>query len=196
MLEQYFSSCFANWKIYKGERTPHQVLKLLAIYRQATQGDNKEMPPDKLDSASGLKWLAWRKLRGMPTTMAKRRFITYLSEINPTLIDVMPDEKPPVGFPLDRKGTPICAKCNTKVGCMRPLLDQVRIYAICYMLYYMLYAILYVICYTICICYMYMLYVCGHTTPSTDPPTHTQPTHTHTEQDESQAAAVRKRGVA
>lgn len=56
--------------------------------------------------------------------MAKRRFITYLAEIDPVLIDVMPDEKPPIGFPLDRKGIPVCAKCNTKVGCLRPLLDQ------------------------------------------------------------------------
>jgi hypothetical protein len=56
--------------------------------------------------------------------MAKRRFITFLSEIDPLLIDVMPDEKPPLGFPLDRKGQPICAKCNTIVGCSRPLLDQ------------------------------------------------------------------------
>ncbi|KAJ1438574.1 hypothetical protein B484DRAFT_416168, partial [Ochromonadaceae sp. CCMP2298] len=124
VLEQYFSSCFANWKIYKGERTPHQVLKLLAIYRQATQGDNIEAPPLKLDTAEGMKWVTWNNLRGMPKIMAKRRFITYLSEINPILIDVMPDEKPPLGFPMDRKGLLICAKCNTTVGCSRPLLDQ------------------------------------------------------------------------
>lgn len=59
--------------------------------------------------------------------MAKRRFITYLSEINPLLIDVMPDEKPPPGFPIDKKGISICAKCNTVVGCLRPLLDQHKI---------------------------------------------------------------------
>jgi hypothetical protein len=56
--------------------------------------------------------------------MAKRRFITFLTEIDPLLIDVMPDEKPPIGFPLDRRGNPICAKCNTVVGCSRPILDQ------------------------------------------------------------------------
>jgi hypothetical protein len=79
-----------------------------------------------LDSAEGKKWMEWHKLLGTPKEMAKRRFITFLSEINPSLIDVMPDEKPPIGFPMDRKGNPICAKCNTVVGCSRPLLDQYK----------------------------------------------------------------------
>ena len=56
--------------------------------------------------------------------MAMRRFITYLAGIDPLLIDVMPSEKPPDGFPLDRQGNQICAKCNTVVGCSRPILDQ------------------------------------------------------------------------
>ena len=59
--------------------------------------------------------------------MAKRRFITFLSEIDPLLIDVMPDEKPPIGFPLDKNGQPICAKCNTIVGCDRPITDENKI---------------------------------------------------------------------
>lgn len=67
------------------------------------------------------------RLKGTPPDVAKRRFITYLSEINPLLIDVMPDEKPPDGFPLDRHGNKICAKCNTTVGCDRPLYDQHKI---------------------------------------------------------------------
>jgi ankyrin repeat protein len=70
------------------------------------------------------KFMTWRKLRGTPQMMAKRRYITFLSEISPSLIDVMPDEKPPDGFPLDRSGHVICAKCNTTVGCARPLLDN------------------------------------------------------------------------
>lgn len=126
VLEQYFQACYLNWKVYKGERTPKQVLKLQSIYKQAMYGDNPEGPPDDLSSMDGQKWHAWQKLRGMSQEMAKRRFITFLAEINPLLIDVMPDEKPPPGFPLDRRGNPICAKCNTVVGCTRPLLDQYK----------------------------------------------------------------------
>jgi acyl-CoA-binding protein len=103
VLEQYFQGCYSNWKVYTGPRTPQQVLKLQSIYKQAIYGDNLNMSPSNLKSSEGVRWLAWSKLRGMPQVMAKRRFITYLSEIDPLLIDVMPDEKPPEGFPLDRE---------------------------------------------------------------------------------------------
>jgi len=124
VLNQYFQSCVASWKIYKGEKKPKDITKLNAIYKQATSGDNNELKPLNLDSNQGIKWKAWKKLSGMSREMAKRRFITFLSEIDPLLIDVMPDEKSPPGFPLNRKGIQICAKCNTMVGCTRPLLDQ------------------------------------------------------------------------
>jgi hypothetical protein len=52
----------------------------------------------------------------MPMEMAKRRYITFMAEINPKLIDVLPNEKPPEGFPLDENGVQICAKCNTGAG--------------------------------------------------------------------------------
>lgn len=126
VLKQYFEACVNNWKVYKGERTPKQILKLQSIYKQALYGDNPEPPPEQLDSPEGEKWKSWSVLRGTPQDVAKRRFITYLAEINPLLIDVMPDEKPPVGFPLDRRGNPICAKCNTVVGCTRPITDQYK----------------------------------------------------------------------
>lgn len=80
-----------------------------------------------------------------------RRFITYVAEVDPELIgtsvlrfvvalmmettlgalptwtqlaDVVPNEKPPFGFPCTEDGEQICAKCNTAMGCVRPLLDK------------------------------------------------------------------------
>lgn len=123
ILIQYFQSCVANWKVYKGEKKPKMVLKLQCIYRQAMFGDNTAPPPENMKSTAGLKWQAWTALKGTSQVVAKRRFITYLAEIDPMLIDVMPDEKPPDGFPRDRNDETICAKCNTKTGCSRPLLD-------------------------------------------------------------------------
>jgi ankyrin repeat protein/acyl-CoA-binding protein len=125
-LEQYFNSCVNSWKVYKGARTTKQVLKVHSIYKQATKGDSIELEPENKKSSDWLKWKMYQDMRGIPQDMAKRRFITYLAEINPSLIDVMPDEKPPAGFPHDREGKPICAKCNTTVGCTRPLLDQFK----------------------------------------------------------------------
>ena len=117
VLEQYFIACIENWKMYKGERTPKQVARLNGIYKQATMGDSTwiqrpESTKKEIEIES-----EWYRLKGMPQDMAKRRYITYLSEINPLLIDVMPSEKPPPGFPTDRKGRNICAKCNTAGTC-------------------------------------------------------------------------------
>ena len=59
VLNQYFQACVTNWKIYKGERTAKQVVKLQAIYKQAMYGDNNEDAPAKMESAEGAKWVAW-----------------------------------------------------------------------------------------------------------------------------------------
>ena len=123
-LLQYFAACVNNWKTFKGDRKPEHVLKLYGIYKQATVGDCKEPEPKNLKSAAGQKWESWTSFRGQSRQMAMRRFITLLAQIDPMLIDVMPAEKPPDGFPHDRQGRPICAKCNTHVGCNRPILDQ------------------------------------------------------------------------
>ena len=127
VLNQYFQSVVANWKVYNGEKKPHQIMKLQSIYRQAMFGDNVAPPPENMKSTAGLKWQAWSALKGTSQTVAKRRFITYLAEINPILIDVMPDEKPPDGFPQNKLGETICAKCNTTTGCSRPLLDSNKV---------------------------------------------------------------------
>ena len=124
ILNEYFVSCVNKWKTYKGDRTPEQVLKLYGIYKQATSGDCNEPEPSNKKSHDGLKWSEWYRYKGMPKSMAKRRFITYIATIDPLLIDILPGEKPPEGFPFDRNGKPICAKCNTVAGCVRPLLDQ------------------------------------------------------------------------
>lgn len=113
ILLQYFTACSENWKIYKGDRTTKQVNRLNAIYRQATIGDSSWVQTETCSKKEIEREIEWYRLKGMPQDMAKRRYITYLAEINPLLIDVMPSERPPAGFPTDRKGRIICAKCNT-----------------------------------------------------------------------------------
>ena len=93
VLEQYFQSCVETWKKYTGVRPPKKVLKLQGVYKQAMLGDIIDPPPFELKSVEGLKWSAWNNCKGMDKLTAKRRFITLLSEIDPLLIDVMPDEK-------------------------------------------------------------------------------------------------------
>ena len=73
-LIQYFSACVENWKTYKGERKPEQVLKLYGIYKQATVGDCTEPEPANLKSAAGQKWEAWTAFHGQSRQMAMRRY--------------------------------------------------------------------------------------------------------------------------
>jgi acyl-CoA-binding protein len=113
ILNQYFIACVENWKIYKGPRTTKQGNRVNGIYRQATVGDSTWTQTADCLKAEVEREAEWLRLKGMPQDMARRRYITYLSEIDPLLIDVMPSEKPPPGFPTDRKGRVICAKCNT-----------------------------------------------------------------------------------
>jgi len=127
-LHEYFLACVMNWKEYGGARTAKQVLKIQTMYKQAVFGDNNKPPPENLKSIEAVKWLEWEKYKGVTKQMAKRRFITLLAGIDPLLIDILPAEKPPEGFPVDFKSkTVICAKCNTTTGCIRPLVNAQKV---------------------------------------------------------------------
>jgi acyl-CoA-binding protein len=124
MLDEYFKSVVTNWKSYRGPKTEKIVCKMYGIYKQAVVGDCTTSNTHDLLSLPSKKWEQWNCRKGMSKEDSKRRFITFCAEIDPMLIDIMPNEMPPDGFPCDNKGIPICAKCNTVVGCSRPLLDE------------------------------------------------------------------------
>lgn len=127
ILASYFEACVINWKAYRGPKTENNIARVYGTYKQAVFGDcDVPLTADPM-SLQGKKWQEWDRLRDTPKDVAKRRFITYLSEIDPLLIDVMPNEIPPEGFPVDQNRMKICAKCNTSVGCSRPLTDQNKI---------------------------------------------------------------------
>eukprot|EP01041_Mallomonas_annulata_P002166 gene2166-4215_t len=123
ILNEFFDACVLNYKLFTGERTQKQTDRLYGIYKQALFGDCNTLQIST-DSSKISKWKEWNRLLGMPKSMAKRKYITLLAEIDPKLIDVLPNEKPPDGFPLDANGVQICAKCNTVVGCCRPVTDD------------------------------------------------------------------------
>ena len=80
--------------MYRGPRTTKQANRLYGLYKQASVGDCKEdLQSNDINKLQ--KREEWRRLFGTPKEMAKRRFITYLAEIDPSLIHVTPSEKPP-----------------------------------------------------------------------------------------------------
>ena len=124
VLDEYFKSVVTNWKSYRGPKTEEMVCKMYGIYKQAVFGDCNVPNTYDILTLGNKKWQQWNSRKGLSKDESKRRFITFCAEIDPMLIDVMPNELPPEGFPCDNKGIPICAKCNTVVGCSRPLLDE------------------------------------------------------------------------
>jgi diazepam-binding inhibitor (GABA receptor modulator, acyl-CoA-binding protein) len=50
------------------------LLRLYALYKQATEGDNPRQRPGLSDLVGRAKWDAWTALKGMPTEEAMRRY--------------------------------------------------------------------------------------------------------------------------
>ncbi len=55
------------------------LLKIYALYKQATEGDNEAKKPSFTDMVGRAKWDAWEKLKGQTADEAKQ---TYTDLIN------------------------------------------------------------------------------------------------------------------
>ncbi|KAF9167367.1 hypothetical protein DFQ27_002194 [Actinomortierella ambigua] len=62
--------------------TEEQKLKLYALYKQATSGDNyRPEPTDILAFKEKKKWKAWEELRGVPCAEAEEQYIALVQEL-------------------------------------------------------------------------------------------------------------------
>ncbi len=108
-----FACARQNWKAHLPKLRP-DVVKLHALYRQATVGD---APPDDdggqrahLDEGGKEKWDEWCRWRGTEKDVAKRRYITYLRGIDEKLVKVTLNERPPFGFPKTDRGEQVSGR--------------------------------------------------------------------------------------
>ena len=122
-MEIKFACSHLNWKAHL-PKLKDDVLKIYAFYRQATLGDAPPEEDRPLDQLGKDKWDLWNKYRGTPKDVAKRRYITYMRNIDPKLVHVSLNERPPFGFPRTDRDVAICARCNSVAGCLRDLLDD------------------------------------------------------------------------
>jgi acyl-CoA-binding protein len=121
-VELYFHACHENYKGWFGDAPERLKLKLYAVYKQATVGDCNE--PRPFDSVKRKKWEMWKVFGGTETIVAMRRYITLLVQLDPVLVVVEVQEKPPPMFPTTPMGEPICARANCKAGCISPLISR------------------------------------------------------------------------
>ena len=57
------------------------LLKIYALYKQATEGDNGEKKPSFSDIVARAKWDAWSKLKGTAADAAKQQYIDLIAEL-------------------------------------------------------------------------------------------------------------------
>ena len=57
------------------------LLKIYALYKQATQGDNAETRPGFSDVVARAKWDAWTKLKGTAGDAARQQYIDLIASL-------------------------------------------------------------------------------------------------------------------
>ena len=57
------------------------LLKLYALYKQGSAGDNAEKKPGFSDMVARAKWDAWDKLKGMSQDEAKQQYINLVNAL-------------------------------------------------------------------------------------------------------------------
>lgn len=56
-------------------------LKLYALYKQATSGDNTDKKPGFGDMVGRAKWDAWNGVKGLSSDAAMQEYIDYVKEL-------------------------------------------------------------------------------------------------------------------
>ncbi|MCX7741876.1 MAG: acyl-CoA-binding protein [Tepidimonas sp.] len=58
------------------------LLQLYALYKQATEGDNRSPKPSLTDLVARAKWDAWTKLQGMSRDEAMQRYAELVDRLS------------------------------------------------------------------------------------------------------------------
>ncbi|MDO8279176.1 MAG: acyl-CoA-binding protein [Burkholderiaceae bacterium] len=81
-LKQAFADAFANSKNL-GERPDNAtLLKIYALYKQATIGDNTEKKPGFGDMVGRAKWDAWNNLKGVGAEDAMQQYVDLIESLS------------------------------------------------------------------------------------------------------------------
>ena len=66
-----------------GERPDNAtLLKIYALYKQATEGDNEAKKPSFTDMVARAKWDAWNALKGTSADDAKQQYIDLINSLS------------------------------------------------------------------------------------------------------------------
>ena len=80
-LKARFDEAVANSKTLSERPDNVTLLKICALYKQATEGENEEAKPGFADIVARAKWDAWKKLEGTTNDEAMQQYIDLIAEL-------------------------------------------------------------------------------------------------------------------
>ncbi len=80
-LKARFEQAVADSKTLSERPDNVTLLKIYALYKQATEGDNEDRKPGFTDMVARAKWDAWKKLEGTGNDEAMQQYVELISEL-------------------------------------------------------------------------------------------------------------------
>ncbi len=80
-LRQRFEASVARSKQLPERPDNATLLRIYALYKQATDGDASGDRPGMTDMVGRFKWDAWHALQGLPADEAMQRYIDLIEEL-------------------------------------------------------------------------------------------------------------------
>ncbi len=81
-LKSQFESAVANSKSLTERPDNSTLLKIYALYKQATEGDNAEKKPGFTDMVGRAKWDAWNGCKGMDSKDAMQQYVDLIESLS------------------------------------------------------------------------------------------------------------------
>jgi diazepam-binding inhibitor (GABA receptor modulating acyl-CoA-binding protein) len=81
-LKKKFEAAAANSKKLSERPDNNTMLKLYALYKQASVGDNAEKKPGFTDMVGRAKWDAWNGLKGTANKDAMQQYIDLVESLS------------------------------------------------------------------------------------------------------------------
>ncbi len=81
-LKTQFEAAAASSKNLSERPDNATLLKIYALYKQASAGDNAEKKPGFTDMVGRAKWDAWSALKGTPSADAMQQYIDLIESLS------------------------------------------------------------------------------------------------------------------
>jgi diazepam-binding inhibitor (GABA receptor modulating acyl-CoA-binding protein) len=81
-LKKQFEAAAASSKDLSERPDNSTMLKIYALYKQASTGDNTEKKPGFTDMVGRAKWDAWNGLKGTSTDDAMQQYIDLIASLS------------------------------------------------------------------------------------------------------------------